>query len=168
MSDSNTSRRRFIVAAITFSGVTAGTFGPAALRFGSAWAQSGNDSTTDVLARLGRLLLPHDDLADDVYTEVLNDALAATVGDASLRDVETLLNAQQSADFMDIDEGGQLSAMRAIEGDDSFAAVLNVLKTQLYDHPAVWEVINYEGPSYQNGGYLNRGAGEIDWLPEAD
>ena len=168
MNDSNTSRRRFIVAAITFSGVTAGTFGPAALRFGSAWAQSGNDGASDALARLGRLLLPHDDLADDVYAEVLDGALATAADDTSLSDVETLLNAQQSADFMDIDEDGQLSAMRAIEGDDSFVAVLNVLKAQLYDHPAVWKVINYEGPSYQNGGYLNRGAGEIDWLPEAD
>jgi hypothetical protein len=29
-------------------------------------------------------------------------------------------------------------------------------------------MLGYEGPSFARGGYINRGAGEIDWLPEAD
>jgi hypothetical protein len=168
MSNSTTSRRRFLIAAIAFSGVTAGTIGPASLRFASAWAQSGDASTLDTLVRMARLLLPHDGLADNIYAEVLNAALAATADDKSLTEAETLLNAQQAGDFMNVDEDAQLSAMRAVENEASFAAVLSVVKTGMYNHPAVWEVINYEGPSYKDGGYLHRGAGEIDWLPEVD
>lgn len=166
MNQSTTSRRRFLVAAIAFSGVTAGSIGPAALRFAAAWAQSGAESTGDTLVRLARLMLPHDGLSDDVYVEVLNVGLAATADDASV--IEALLKAQQSEYFIAIDEDAQIVAMRAIEDEGSFAVVLGVLKANLYGNPKVWKVINYEGPSYQDGGYLHRGAGDIDWLPEAD
>ena len=169
MKDSTSTRRRFLTAAIAFSGIATGTLGPAVLRFGAAWAQSGDQGTSsNVLVRMARLLLPHDAVADDVYAETLNDALAATADDSSIAEVEALLDAQQSADFIALDEEAQLAAMRAIENSAPFAAVLAAVKTHLYGHPAVWKVINYEGPSYQDGGYLNRGAGEIDWLPEAD
>ena len=165
MNDSMTTRRRFLVAAIAFSGVTAGAIGPASLRFGSAWAQSGS---IDSLARIARHLLPHDGLSDDEYAQVLNDTLLATADDASIRSLEVLLNEQQSTDFMSIDEAAQLDAMRAVQNDAAFTVVLAAIKTGFYGHPSVWKIINYEGPSYQDGGYLNRGAGVIDWLPETD
>jgi len=101
-----------------------------------------------------------------VYAEVLNDALSAAAADAAV--IDALLNAQQPGNFMRLDEGAQLAAMRAIEDKDLFASILASLKTNLYAHPKVWKVINYEGPSYQEGGYLNRGAGDIDWLPETE
>ena len=111
-------------------------------------------------------MLPHDGLTDDVYAEVLNEVLAATADDASV--TESLLNKHQADSFMDIDEEAQLTVMRAIEHENSFATVLSALKTKMYGHPKVWEVIHYAGPSYQDGGYLNRGAGDIDWLPEGE
>lgn len=166
MTDSTTTRRRFLVAAFAFAGLTAGTVGPAALRFGAAWAQSGNADTSDTLIRLARLLLPYDDLADNVYAEVSGDALAAIAEDTTT--IARLLDAQQSDDFLGLDEDAQLAVMRAVENEELYVAILGALKTRMYDHPKVWEVIKYEGPSYQNGGYLNRGAGDIDWLPEGE
>jgi hypothetical protein len=171
MNESTTTRRRFLAAAIAFAGITGGTIGPAALRFGSAWAQTGvarDASTYDAIIRMARLLLPHDALSDDTYADVFNDALTATLGDDLLTAVEDLLNAQQSTVFMSIDEEAQLAAIRGIENEAAFAGLLAALKTHMYGHPAVWEVLGYEGPSYQNGGYLNRGAGDIDWLPEGE
>jgi hypothetical protein len=171
MNESTTTRRRFLAATIAFAGLTGGTIGPAALRFGSAWAQTGvarDASTYDAIIRMARLLLPHDTLSDETYAEVFNDALTATLGDDQLTAVEDSLNAQQSAVFMRIDEEAQLAAMRAIENEAAFADVLAAFKTHLYNQPAAWEVLGYEGPSYQNGGYLNRGAGDIDWLPEGE
>jgi hypothetical protein len=29
----------------------------------------------------------------------------------------------------------------------------------------VWELVGYEGPSYDRGGYLHRGFDDLDWLP---
>jgi hypothetical protein len=166
MTDSKTTRRRFLVAAIAFSGLTAGTIGPAALRFGAAWAQSGDAGNKDTLVRLARLMLPHAGLSDDVYAEVLSDALTTTADDSTT--IAARLDTQQADAFMDLDEEAQLVVMRAIESDELFTAILASLKTNLYGHPKVWGVMDYEGPSYQDGGYLNRGAGEIDWLPEGE
>lgn len=171
MDESTTTRRRFLAATIAFAGITGGTIGPAALRFGSAWAQTGvarDASTYDAIIRMARLLLPHDGLSGEVYADVFNDALTATLGDDQLTAVGDLVNAQQSDVFMRIDEEAQLAAMRAIENQPAFADVLAAFKTYMYNHPAVWTVLGYEGPSYQNGGYLNRGAGEVDWLPEGE
>ena len=171
MNESTTTRRRFLAATIAFAGLTAGAVGPAALRFGSAWAQTGaarDASTYDAIIRMARLLLPHDALSDEVYAEVFNDALTATLDDDQLTAIEDLLNAQQSAGFMSIDEEAQLAALGAIENEAAFADVLAAFKTHMYNHPAVWAVLGYEGPSYQNGGYLNRGAGDIDWLSEGE
>ena len=114
---------------------------------------------------MARLLLPYEGLADEVYAEVLNDSLAAVADDSPGTRLETMLNEQQTAAFVDIDEGAQLAAMQAIENEVVFSSVLAAVKAHLYNHPAVWKVINYEGPSYQDGGYLHRGAGDIDWLP---
>ena len=117
---------------------------------------------------MARLLLPHDGLSDGTYDEVFNDALTATLDDEQLAIVEGLLNVQQSMDFMSVDEETQLAALREIENEAAFTDVLAAIKTHMYNHPAVWKVIGYEGPSYQTGGYLNRGAGDIDWLPEGE
>jgi hypothetical protein len=114
---------------------------------------------------MARLLLPYEGLANEVYAEVLHDSLAAVADDSQGSRLETMLNEQQTAAFVDIDEGAQLAAMQAIENEVVFSSVLAAVKAHLYNHPAVWKVINYEGPSYQHGGYLHRGAGDIDWLP---
>ena len=35
----------------------------------------------------------------------------------------------------------------------------------LYDDHEVWELLGYEGPSFDKGGYLHRGFDDLDWLP---
>ena len=111
-------------------------------------------------------MLPHAGLSDDVYVEALGAALTSTADESST--IAALVDAQQTDAFMDLEDEAQLAAMHAVESEELFTAILASLKTNLYGHPKVWEVISYEGPSYQNGGYLNRGAGDIDWLPEGE
>ncbi len=173
--DSAFNRRRFLVAAITLSGFSSGMLGPSVLRFSRAWAQSGTPLEEDIsraLIQLARRLYPHDGIADEVYAQVLTDALASTVDDGSfaetLRSAEQALNSQQSADFIDLDADAQIEAMRSVEQMNFFAAIQWAVKIRVYNHPAIWELLGYEGPSFEQGGYLNRGAGEIDWLPEAE
>ena len=36
----------------------------------------------------------------------------------------------------------------------------------LYDDHEVWELLGYEGPSFDKGGYLHRGFDDLDWLPD--
>jgi hypothetical protein len=167
MSDSELDRRRFIVAAIAFSGI-ASAFGHS-----RAWAQAGSDVGADTLgamADMARRLFPHSAIEDSVYAAILDDALAATAADgsfaATLNAAENALNAQQGRRFADLAEPDQLAAMRAVQNEPFFAGIQAAVRTRLYNHPAVWEMLGYEGPSFGQGGYLNRGAGAIDWLPE--
>lgn len=173
--DSAFNRRRFLVAAIALSGFASGMLGPSVLRFSRAWAQSGTPLEEDIsraLIQLARHLYPYDAIADEVYAQILADALASTVDDESfaetLRSAEQALNSQQPADFIDLDADAQIEAMRAVEQKNFFTAIQGAVKIRVYNHPAIWRVLGYEGPSYEQGGYLNRGAGEIDWLPEGD
>jgi hypothetical protein len=153
-------RRRFLVGAI-FLGSSAG-----ALKYVSAWAQGGPGAT---LVRMARHLYPHDALDDAVYAQVLDDALSATAADASLADAfrsaEIELDARSESGFLDLTADEQLATMQAVEDAEFFAAIATAVRIRLYNHPAFWSLIGYEGPSWQRGGYLNRGAGEIDWLP---
>ena len=36
----------------------------------------------------------------------------------------------------------------------------------LYNDKEVWDVLGYEGASFDKGGYVNRGFNDLDWLPE--
>jgi hypothetical protein len=121
---------------------------------------------------MARRLYPHASIADSVYADVLDAALTAAANDNSLRSAldqaDAALNAQQAADFIQLEAEAQVAAMRTIEGAPYFAAIRNAVLAGVYNHPAVWVMLGYEGPSFARGGYINRGAGEIDWLPEAD
>ncbi len=164
-------KRRFLVACVALSGLAATPLGPAVFRAGKAWAQAGGitePETLQAMVRVARRLYPHDAVADEVYAEVLGLALASTASDPSLQErlaeAHAVLNGQQVADFLDLDEQTQIAAMRAIEQMDFFSAIQGAVRVNLYKHPRVWEHLGYEGPSDAQGGYLNRGAGELDWL----
>jgi len=164
MGDSNTTRRRFITAAIALSG-------SATLQPVIAWAQARDGSRPGAdMVRMARLLYPHTALSNDVYAEVLGDAIAqsATEFPISLSELADVLDSQTGGDFLAADEAAQVTAMRTIESEPIFGAIRSKVRDGLYLHPACWEVVGYGGPSFQNGGYLQRGAGEIDWLPEGE
>lgn len=168
MGDSSIDRRRFLVSAIALSGIGCS---PLVLRLSTAWAQSGA-APSATMVRLARLLIPYDALDDSVYAQVLGTAMAVLPGDPSiavlLQEAEAELDAQQDADFMSLDEDAQVAALVAVGETRFFAPILGALKLLFYGHPATWSVMKYEGPSWQQGGYLGRGAGEIDWLAEVE
>jgi hypothetical protein len=56
--------------------------------------------------------------------------------------------------------------MRELDGEGFFAAIQGTIRAGLYLNPVFWDHIDYPGSSTEFGGYLNRGAGDIDWLPE--
>jgi hypothetical protein len=164
-------RRRVLVGALALSGL-AFVLGPPALRLirDFSVADALNETTRAAMVRMARLLYPHDAVPDDTYANVLDGALTSVAGDPTFADTLTVaeeaLNTQQPQSFVDLDESAQLAAMRAVESQPFFATIQEAVRSRLYNHPAVWAVVGYEGPSFEKGGYLNRGAGVIDWLLE--
>ncbi len=163
-----TSRRRFLVAALTVSGLATGSLASSLLREAAAWAETGNAA----LLKMARLLFPHDSVPDQIYAEVVAGALAATASDPAaqglLTAAESELDARsQSGSWYDSDEQEQLTALTAVQGETFLAAIMGLVMFGLYTHPALWQHIGYPGSSKEYGGYLERGFDDIDWLPEA-
>lgn len=160
-------RRRLILASLAFSTVAVG--GVSGLRAGAVWARYQDDET---LAPFARRLFPHEGLPDDVYADVMGNVLRSLAADPAsaeiLDTVEAALDAQQDASWLDLDEAGQVAAIRKIEGEPFFAAILGALRLAFYTDRAVWRQIDYPGSSKEYGGYKGRGFDDIAWLPETE
>ena len=167
MAELYTTRRRFMLTSLAFSGLA--VTGTSFIRASAAWASSGDD---EALTHFARLLFPHDGVADAVYAEAMASVLAGFEAnpetDGLLDSAEAALNAQQDESWFDVDEVAQVTAIRNIQGEAFFAAILGALRGAFYYHPAVWEHINYPGSSKEYGGYLHRGFNDISWLPEGN
>jgi len=164
MNDSQTTRRRFLLAALAFS--TAAVTGTTWLRGAAAWASSADGTT---LARFGRLLFPHDGLSDQVYADVMDNVLTALAASPATENMlaaaERALDEQQDTPWTDRDETEQIAAIKNIQGEAFFAAIAETLRGAFYNNRAVWSHINYPGSSKEHGGYKFRGFDDIDWLP---
>ncbi len=51
-----------------------------------------------------------------------------------------------------------------MRNSDFFQKVRGGLVVGLYNQPAVWDQLGYEGASFDKGGYINRGFDDINWL----
>lgn len=64
----------------------------------------------------------------------------------------------------------EATVRRVIDGLGEDAEFLlpvhGVAVNTLYDDHEVWELLGYEGASFDKGGYLNRGFNDLDWLPD--
>jgi hypothetical protein len=173
MINNETTRRRFLVAAIAFSGIASTTLGPSALRISAAWAESRSkpdDETMRAMVRMARLLYPHDGISDEVYAGILNGALLNTASDETFADALDraleALNTARAADWTALDKREQIAVLKEVEVGGFFAAIQGTVRAGIYLNPVFWDYIGYPGSSKEFGGYLNRGSGDIDWLPE--
>ena len=53
-----------------------------------------------------------------------------------------------------------------MDGTPFFGAVRGDIVVSLYNNPLAWRHFGYEGPSFDDGGYLERGFDDIGWLPQ--
>lgn len=166
MNQTGQHRRRFLLAAIAFSGAAVAV--PGIFHHARAWA---NDDSREALIQITRLLYPHDGLPDSVYAEVLDQVLSAVAADENFRSLldaaERSLGTVSGTTFVEASAKAQLAALKAVESEPFFGAILAAVSGNLYNHPDVWKMLGYGGPSIQMGGYIDHGSGEIDWLPEA-
>jgi hypothetical protein len=117
-----------------------------------------------------RIMYPHDALPDDVYAQVgdqLAQAPRTDTGTAQIvRDGVADLNRDQT--FAGLPAGRQLKALEGIEGSDFFELVRSAAVVAVYSDPRTWRLIGYEGPSFDQGGYLHRGFNDLNWLPDPE
>jgi hypothetical protein len=127
-------------------------------------------ATTAALTRMVRCIYPHDRFGDGPYERVARGLDEATAIDAALagaleqgvRD----LDAARGTPFSELSDADARAVVEGMADTPFFQTVRATAVVALYDQAEVWELLGYEGPSYDKGGYLERGFDDLDWLPD--
>jgi hypothetical protein len=119
------------------------------------------------LALMVRTMFPHANFPDGPY-----DRTAAAIVEAAASDPRTQAQLEQgmreldAAGFAQLGPKEALELMRGMSGSAFFEVVRSKTILTLYNDPEVWSLLGYEGPSFDKGGYLQRGFDDLDWLPD--
>jgi hypothetical protein len=117
-----------------------------------------------------RAMFPHARFPDGPY-----ERTAAAIIEAAQDDLRTRAQLEQGLRELDVAGGAPfaelapevaLEVLRGMSGTTFFEAVRSKTILTLYNDPEVWALLGYEGPSFEHGGYLNRGFDDLDWLPD--
>lgn len=124
-----------------------------------------------LLVRLLRVAYPHDRFPDGPYERTASAVREAAAADDGDQRALTLglagLDAASHGDFLGLDDGAAEAVLRNLGDDVFFVRIRSTAVVALYDDPEVWELLGYEGSSFDQGGYLHRGFDDLDWLPAA-
>ena len=69
-------------------------------------------------------------------------------------------------DLDGLDDDAVTAKLEAVQAEPFFRLVHSTTVVTLYDDHEVWQLLGYEGSSFEKGGYLHRGFDDLDWLPE--
>lgn len=168
-----TTRRSFLKTSGQLSGVLwLSSTAIAALAPGTSWALE----LTHIDARAGRTLLqllrviyPHRDLDDAVYALAVKDFDRAAAADASfatlLADGLAALDNATQGDWLGAAPERQLDVVQSIAESGFFFMVRSRAVVALYNNELAFAHFGYGGSAFQQGGYLERGFNDLDWLP---
>ena len=120
-----------------------------------------------LLDKMIRTLYPHDTFPNGPYDRTTEDVINKGNADAGkmlmlrdgLRDLE-------KNSFADLNFNDATKYLKNIEGSAFFNHVRGTSVVTLYNDKEVWDVLGYEGASFDKGGYVNRGFNDLNWLPE--
>ena len=137
----------------------------------AAWATeltALDPQTFATLVQMARDIYPHDHVADEYYVVAVKGydtpeaapgieaGIAALNAAAEGKGHDSYLGARWERDRVDI--------LRGMEDSAFFQQIRGGLVTGLYNQKAVWPLFGYEGASYEQGGYIERGFNDINWL----
>lgn len=126
-----------------------------------------DEASRKLLAHVVRVAFPHEKFGDEPYLRTADAIFAAANGTPAqkLGFAAALYDLDQSG-FATLEATAALDHLKSIADTPFFALTRATAVVTLYDDPEVWEILGYEGPSFDKGGYINRGFNDLDWLPE--
>jgi hypothetical protein len=120
------------------------------------------------LVQMARDIYPHDRIADAFYAVAVkgyDSADQKALVDEGVAALNAAAQAQGHADYVSIGwEEDRVKVLQAIESTPFFQTVRAGLVTGLYNQKDIWPLFGYEGESFSQGGYIERGFDDIDWL----
>lgn len=120
----------------------------------------------DVLLRLLRVMYPHPRFPDDPYRRTATTIQQAEDAEEVLPSGLSDLDRAAGGDYATVEEEKALAIAQERSGSRLITLVHATSVVALYDDHEVWELLGYEGPSYDKGGYIDRGFNDLDWLPD--
>lgn len=135
-----------------------------------SYADALDSEATAQIAHVVRAIFPHDDLGDGPYQRsaeaIVTAARESNRGLAVLIEGVRSLDAIANGDFAARTPDEAAGILKLIEQTEFFQLLLNSAVVTLYSDPETWELLGYEGASFDKAGYVNRGFDDLDWLPE--
>ncbi|MGB3242978.1 MAG: twin-arginine translocation signal domain-containing protein [Sulfitobacter sp.] len=120
------------------------------------------------LIQMARDIYPHDHVGDEFYAiavkgyDTADSAVMIEAGIASLdaaavgKGFDSYVATGWERDRVDI--------LRSMEESPFFQTIRGGLVTGLYNQKPVWPLFGYEGESFSQGGYIDRGFDDITWI----
>lgn len=137
----------------------------------AAWAMETTalkPASVATLIQMARDIYPHDHVADEFYAiAVKGYDTADTAADieAGITALDAAARGKGNASYLDTGwERDRVDILRNMEGSAFFQRIRGGLVTGLYNQKEVWPLFGYEGESYSQGGYIDRGFNDINWL----
>lgn len=121
------------------------------------------------LVRMIEVMFPHDSFPSGPYERTARQVLDAA--EENPRSLAQLVQGLRDLDrvrevpFVELDDAVALTVLRGVQDAPFFAVVHGVASVKFYDDHEVWDLLGYEGPSFDKGGYVDRGFDDLDWLP---
>ena len=117
-----------------------------------------------------RSMYPHDALPDEVYARVADKLVEAAEASAETARVieKGVAVLDDGRVFAELSADEQLKVLEELEGTDFFELVRSTAVVEVYADKRTWQLLGYEGPSFDKGGYIERGFNDLDWLPDPE
>lgn len=122
------------------------------------------DTDLELLASVAYDLFPFPALDAGMYVRVAERLQQA--GNPVVADGLTQLRAAvDNMPWKELEESRRVAVLAAMQTTPFFAAVRAATLEVLYRSPEVFAMVGYGGSAIEQGGYINRGFADIDWLP---
>jgi hypothetical protein len=136
-----------------------------------AWAMETvalKPETMATLVQMARDIYPHDQVSDEYYVVAVKgyDTVEAAEGiEAGIAALDAAAQGKGYANYLSVGwERDRVDILRGMEDSPFFQQIRGGLVTGLYNQKAVWPIFGYEGESFSQGGYIDRGFNDINWL----
>ncbi|MBC7372986.1 MAG: hypothetical protein H7323_03235, partial [Frankiales bacterium] len=97
---------------------------------------------------------------------IIATAAASAFQTAQLGQGLVSLDALRDRPFAELAAAEQLAVLEQVQHTPFFQLVRSTTVVFMYSDRDVWQVLGYEGESSDQGGYVDRGFDDLDWLPD--
>ncbi len=124
--------------------------------------------TMATLVQMARDIYPHDRISDERYVVAVkgyDTPEQAEMIEAGVAALDAAARGLGHTSYLGaLWEAERVSILKAVEQSEFFQTIRAGLVTGLYNQKEVWPLFGYEGESFSQGGYIDRGFNDIDWL----